>query len=280
MRSRPRTDGRADGYRRDVSTANTRKMRRIDALRVLPTVVKRLDTETAETFIRYRRCAFDLRRARLLGSDHSARMVSSTDQGVCFPPLDTDASTEAFESLCVRFRRLRNQNGDPQFGGVKNQLARCIATCGGTQADRDAAMGWVSDLHSWHVRLEREWAASLTIRSPSGILTPADAIDLVFNGDIFHRTRATVMALSENLGWRWTLIGPLYHQIDTFSSLYCEMAQGIDTILGSARLTCSRHSPAAGPPRSNVRSPLTRKCPDNPEGQESEAAAKTAQRAD
>lgn len=108
-------------------------VRTVEAARVLPTVVKRLDAEPAELFHRYVQCAWDLRKARLLGDDHRARVVTWQEEGVCFPPLSTDASKEAFESLCVRFRRLRNQNGEPQFEAVRNRLRRCITEGDGSR---------------------------------------------------------------------------------------------------------------------------------------------------
>ena len=140
---------------------------------------------------------------------------------------------EAFESLCVRFRRLRNQNGDPQFGAAKNRLAKGIREGNGTEEDRETAMAWLAQLGSWHRHLEREWVGGVSIKG--GEITPEDAVGLVFNGEIFHRNAESVSALAEHSGWQWTLVGFLYHQIEAFSRLYWDLALGIDAAVSAVR---------------------------------------------
>lgn len=82
----------------------------------------------------------------------------------------------------------------------------------------------------------KSWVADVTIQSQGGDVSPERAIELVFNGDIFHRNAAAVNGLSQHRGWQWTLVGHLFGQIAALSAVYWEMAQGIGAVLESADL--------------------------------------------
>ncbi len=147
-----------------------------------------------------------------------------------FSPFDAEESREAFEAMCVRFRRL-HQGGGAAFGNVRGALAHLIDESEGGRAVKD----WLADLRRAHTQLTNVWAAPIEIRGGDGLaISPSDALDLVFNGEMFHSDPAKADDLASRVGSWWiNLAGELYLQIRTFSRLYMSLAYAVAAVIAS-----------------------------------------------
>jgi hypothetical protein len=149
-----------------------------------------------------------------------------------FSPFDAEESREAFEAMCIRFRRLRQGGGGGgAFGNVRGALAHLIDE----SQDGRAVKDWLADLRRAHTHLTNVWAAPIEIRGSDGFaISPADALELVFNGEMFHGDPAKADELASRVGSWWiNLAGELYLQIGTFSRLYMSLAYAVAAVLAN-----------------------------------------------
>lgn len=196
-------------------------------LRAVVATCQALDEPTALALDDYCACVLDLFNSRLLGNENT--VVRPGPDGVTFGKLDRNESQEAFESLCIRFRRLWQQKGDSNFAAVRATLRMNI------QADPSEesrlARTWIDGLGKTHSLMSKRWAIGELE------MTPDQAIRLVFNGELFHRDRGRRKALSDAQGWQWTVVPGIYLQIQIMSRVYRSLAIGVGAVLGTPLLT-------------------------------------------
>ncbi|MGH9614804.1 MAG: hypothetical protein ACRD4P_17200, partial [Bryobacteraceae bacterium] len=101
--------------------------------------------------------------------------------------------------------------------------------------DGRAVKDWLAGLRRAHTQLTKVWAAPIEIRGSDGrAISPSDALELVFNGEMFHADPAKADELASRVGSWWiNLAGELYLQIGTFSRLYMSLSYAVGAALAS-----------------------------------------------
>jgi hypothetical protein len=201
----------------DPRTRATPSPRVVETLRSL---LAPLDPGIARRFDLYCWQAQQLRTHSLLVEGRD-RIVALNEDGIRFPPLTPQESVEAFESMCLRFRRLELAKASERttFTSVRGEVGRLIRRHPSEVVEETSV--WLEELKVRRAWLLNRWG-SLGLSD----LTPATALDLAFNGELFHLQKEAELEQRRVL-----IFSALYHQISFFSLLYSSLATALETAL-------------------------------------------------
>jgi hypothetical protein len=200
-----------------------------EVVSLLPGCVGAVDEATARMFDLFCWRVVELRDSRLIDHGNARISVGWHEDGIRFQPLSAKESIEAFESLCVRFRRLTLESEQATFSRVRNELGRLVK-----RGDHrcEPVQEWLAELKNGYKELQRRWAlADLFARRESSRvpITPKPAFDLVFNGEMFHADPDK--SVKELGNWRLMVAAELYQQIVLFSDLSWNLLRALERFL-------------------------------------------------
>jgi hypothetical protein len=144
-----------------------------------------------------------------------------------FPPYSTSETIMAFESLCLRFRPVYADGDATRFSNVHSQLGRLLVE--GSTDRADPVFEWLEFMGRMRAFLLNHW-----VMLAPGNLTPSQAINLAFDGELFHLNDSK----NEELEWggRDSIFSALFQQISVFSELCTSLALGVEALLAETSL--------------------------------------------